>query len=250
MFIRQTDINDETCTKCVSICKYFHTTVQSASDRFYDEQQRRTYVTPTSYLELIQTFKNLYYMKVDQITMQRNRSVTQRTHFLLFCARWIFRYETGLEKLDFAAGQIGLMQDELTALQPQLRVASAVTEKLMVKIEQDTVIVEKKKEVKLTKPEVLSYSSKTLFLDCRRRRGVGKRSRCRSASYQRWLRVGFGRSHSGFRGGFGCTEYFDTAGYNFGEVHEESAFRRQTCYGSRKYIKLTICICYYIIRLG
>lgn len=53
-----------------------------------------------------------------------------------------------MEKLDFAASQVGLMQDELTALQPQLRVASSITEKLMVKIEQDTVIVEKKKEVK------------------------------------------------------------------------------------------------------
>lgn len=75
---------------------------------------------------------------------------------------WNFRYETGLEKLDFAASQVGLMQDELTALQPQLLVASSVTEKLMVKIEQDTVIVEKKKEVKLAK--VSNYSGKKLFL--------------------------------------------------------------------------------------
>lgn len=39
------------------------------------------------------------------------------------------------------------MQDELHALQPKLIVASVKTEKLMVKIEQDTVIVEAKKEV-------------------------------------------------------------------------------------------------------
>lgn len=39
------------------------------------------------------------------------------------------------------------MQNELHDLQPKLIVASGVTEKLMIKIEQDTVIVEKKKEI-------------------------------------------------------------------------------------------------------
>lgn len=41
------------------------------------------------------------------------------------------------------------MQDELHSLQPQLVKTSEATEKLMVKIEQDTVIVEAKKEVGL-----------------------------------------------------------------------------------------------------
>lgn len=39
------------------------------------------------------------------------------------------------------------MQEELHALQPQLIVTSEKTEKLMIKIEQDTVIVEAKKEI-------------------------------------------------------------------------------------------------------
>ena len=39
------------------------------------------------------------------------------------------------------------MQDELQALQPQLMVTSEKTEKLMIKIEQDTVVVEAKKEI-------------------------------------------------------------------------------------------------------
>lgn len=41
------------------------------------------------------------------------------------------------------------MQDELHALQPQLVLTSEATDRLMVKIEQDTVIVEAKKEVGL-----------------------------------------------------------------------------------------------------
>lgn len=39
------------------------------------------------------------------------------------------------------------MQDELHALQPQLIITSEKTEKLMIKIEQDTVVVEAKKEI-------------------------------------------------------------------------------------------------------
>jgi len=45
--------------------------------------------------------------------------------------------------------QVGLMQNELRVLQPQLIETSEITEKLMVKIEQDTVVVEAKKEVSL-----------------------------------------------------------------------------------------------------
>jgi len=45
--------------------------------------------------------------------------------------------------------QVGIMQDELRVLQPQLIETSEITEKLMVKIEQDTVVVEAKKEVSL-----------------------------------------------------------------------------------------------------
>jgi hypothetical protein len=44
-------------------------------------------------------------------------------------------------------GQVGIMQEELHALGPQLVDTSEKTEKLMIKIEQDTVAVEAKKEV-------------------------------------------------------------------------------------------------------
>ena len=91
--------------------------------------RRHNYVTPTSYLELIQTFKSLLSAKRDEILSLKNR------------------YVIGLEKLEFAASQVSVMKDELIALQPKLVETSAETEKLMVKIAQDTVEVEAKKEV-------------------------------------------------------------------------------------------------------
>lgn len=60
----------------------------------------------------------------------------------------LLRYETGLEQLDFAAGQVAVMQANLIGLQPLLVETSDKTEKLMIKIEQDTVVVEKQKEVR------------------------------------------------------------------------------------------------------
>ena len=90
-------------------------------------------MTPTSFLELIQTFKTLLFSKRTEILSRKNR------------------YVVGLEKLEFAASQVSVMKDELIALQPKLVETSAETEKLMVKIAEDTVEVEAKKEVLTTK---------------------------------------------------------------------------------------------------
>ncbi|KAL4720993.1 hypothetical protein ACJJTC_019261 [Scirpophaga incertulas] len=129
MFIsRMEGIDDEQRIACVRLCQLFHVTVVELSDRFYADQRRKVYVTPTSYLELIKAFQNLYSMKVEQITKAR------------------LRYVRGLERLSYAAGQVGLMQSALQDLQPQLVDTSDRTEKLMIKIEQDTVVVEKQKE--------------------------------------------------------------------------------------------------------
>ena len=56
--------------------------------RYYAVLRRRNYVTPTSYLELIKTFKSLLGKKRFQI-------LTLKT-----------RYLKGLEKLDFASSQV------------------------------------------------------------------------------------------------------------------------------------------------
>ena len=69
---------------------------------------------------------------------------------------------TGLEKLEFAASQVSVMQQELKDLQPELIKTSAETEKLMIKIEQDTVEVEAKKEVS----DSYWYPGSGVVVDC------------------------------------------------------------------------------------
>lgn len=82
-----------------------------------------------TYLDLIVTFRQLWQQKEKELLLQKER------------------YMAGLSKLQFAASQVTVMQDELRRLQPQLVDTSAETESLMVKIEQDTIEVEAQKEV-------------------------------------------------------------------------------------------------------
>ncbi|XP_062562978.1 dynein axonemal heavy chain 3 isoform X3 [Armigeres subalbatus] len=115
--------------KLVELVMVFNRGVVENSERFFLEQGRKNYVTPTSYLEMLRSFNTLYRKKYTEIISQRDR------------------YTVGLEKLDFAAGQVSVMQDQLKGLQPQLKQTSDETEKIMVNIERETADAEKKKEI-------------------------------------------------------------------------------------------------------
>lgn len=70
------------------MCKSFHTSAMEYSDKFMEELGRHNYVTPTSYLELISSFKTLLNQKQTEVLKNKGR------------------YEVGLEKLAFAASQV------------------------------------------------------------------------------------------------------------------------------------------------
>uniref|UniRef100_A0A3B3VZN4 Dynein axonemal heavy chain 3 n=1 Tax=Poecilia latipinna TaxID=48699 RepID=A0A3B3VZN4_9TELE len=74
--------------RVVEMCKTFQTSVREMSEVYFSRLRRHNYVTPTSYLELILTFKNLLGIKRDEVNTARNR------------------YLVGLEKLEFAASQM------------------------------------------------------------------------------------------------------------------------------------------------
>lgn len=70
------------------MCKYFQENVKELSLDYYHTLRRHNYVTPTSYLELILTFKTLLNSKRQEVDTMRSR------------------YLTGLRKLEFAASQV------------------------------------------------------------------------------------------------------------------------------------------------
>uniref|UniRef100_A0A8B9U568 Dynein axonemal heavy chain 3 n=1 Tax=Anas zonorhyncha TaxID=75864 RepID=A0A8B9U568_9AVES len=127
-FLEDVELEDDIRKEVVSMCKYFQESVRALSISYYSTLRRHNYVTPTSYLELILTFKTLLNSKRQEVDMMRNR------------------YLMGLQKLDFASSQVK-MQKELTALQPELIQTSAETEKMMIQIEKETIEVDAKKEL-------------------------------------------------------------------------------------------------------
>ncbi|CAL8266095.1 unnamed protein product [Lota lota] len=131
-FLEDMEMTDESRAGCINMCKSFHTSTIELSARFQTELQRHNYVTPTSYLELISTFKALLLKKrMEVMSLKR-------------------RYEVGLEKLESAAAQVASMQVELEALQPQLRVASKEVDELMVVMEHESAeVAETEKVVKV-----------------------------------------------------------------------------------------------------
>eukprot|EP01135_Chromosphaera_perkinsii_P007265 Nk52_evm73s745 gene=Nk52_evmTU73s745 len=120
------EMTDEIRKNCIFMCKHFHEYVRELSEKFYNTLMRRNYVTPTSYLELIKAFKSLLGAKREEVETMRNR------------------YVVGLEKLDFAAGQVSIMQTELEALQPELIKTSAETVEIMKQVEIETAEVDAK----------------------------------------------------------------------------------------------------------
>eukprot|EP01135_Chromosphaera_perkinsii_P003458 Nk52_evm27s243 gene=Nk52_evmTU27s243 len=128
-FLDDVEMEDDTKSSCVKMCKTFHQDVRVLSEEFMTMLQRHNYVTPTSYLELISTFKTLLELKRGEVWQQKRR------------------YEIGLEKLDFAAQQVADMQKELTDLQPQLIKTSEETVEIMKVIEVESADVAKVKEV-------------------------------------------------------------------------------------------------------
>ena len=106
--------------KVIATCQSFHLDVVELSQKYQEQLNRYNYVTPTSYLELLNIFKNLYEKK--------NKEVNQLQ----------MRYRTGLERLRMAAEEISVTKHELSALQPRLVESSHGVAEIMKDIERES----------------------------------------------------------------------------------------------------------------
>eukprot|EP00842_Homolaphlyctis_polyrhiza_P000439 jgi/Hompol1/1396/HPOL_002693-RA len=128
-FLEEVELTPDVRKSVVIMCKEFHTGTRLLSAKFYEALRRHNYVTPTSYLELIQTYKQLLTVKRKEINALK------------------MRYEVGLDQLASAASQVSTMQVELNDLQPQLIATQKETDKIMEVIQRESVEVEKKREL-------------------------------------------------------------------------------------------------------
>jgi energy-coupling factor transporter ATP-binding protein EcfA2 len=115
------------------------------------ELKRNNYVTPTSYLELLASFKALLDVKRSEVAAAKSR------------------YDVGLQKLSETAASVAGMQQELQALQPQLVVARKDADALMIKIDADSKEAAKVKEVvskDKAAAEVVAANASAIKADC------------------------------------------------------------------------------------
>ncbi|XP_011505656.1 PREDICTED: dynein heavy chain 7, axonemal-like [Ceratosolen solmsi marchali] len=93
----------------IEACKYFHNCAKSASETFYKNYGRKTYVTSAAFLDLIKIFGILIKEKQQDTILARDR------------------YIGGLDKLEFAAQEVEKMKLTLISLQPELEKSAKLT---------------------------------------------------------------------------------------------------------------------------
>eukprot|EP00961_Rhodomonas_salina_P063758 857225-Rhodomonas_salina.13 len=128
-FLGVIEMTDEVRASCVGMCKSMHESVADLSGRLLSEARRRNYVTPTSYLELINTYKTLLGKKRERVNLL------------------IKRYRGGLGALEDAESSVNTMAEEQLALQPGLVQAKEDTEVFSAKVEAKVPEVEAQKAI-------------------------------------------------------------------------------------------------------
>ncbi|KAF3425902.1 hypothetical protein E2986_08048 [Frieseomelitta varia] len=119
-FLDEIDLTKMERSACIEMCQYFHTSTQGLSKEFLRKLKRYNYVTPTLYLELISTFKDL-------LARKRKEALDGKR-----------RYEAGLERLDSTHRQVEKMQEILVALQPKLLVAAKEVEAMFLDVQRES----------------------------------------------------------------------------------------------------------------
>ena len=107
------DVDSNTKNGLINICVKMQASVNQLTIRYREELRRYYYVTPTSYLQLISTFKHLLSTKRVEVKRSENR------------------YRNGLEKLLTTAQKVLEMQKELEKLQPELIKSQQQTKEMM-----------------------------------------------------------------------------------------------------------------------
>eukprot|EP00614_Pseudopedinella_elastica_P018404 CAMPEP_0172648382 /NCGR_PEP_ID=MMETSP1068-20121228/241239_1 /TAXON_ID=35684 /ORGANISM="Pseudopedinella elastica, Strain CCMP716" /LENGTH=2530 /DNA_ID=CAMNT_0013462701 /DNA_START=4 /DNA_END=7593 /DNA_ORIENTATION=- len=128
-FLADIKLDDEAVrAKLVTTCQTFHEDARALGEKFQHELGRITYVTPTSYLELILVFKEALAKQREKV----NGSIK--------------RYQNGLEQIAMATTAVNFMQNELTEKQPVLAQAQKDTAALMEMVQAKLPGVEKKQK--------------------------------------------------------------------------------------------------------
>ncbi|RHY24853.1 hypothetical protein DYB25_001221 [Aphanomyces astaci] len=103
----------------VEVIKSIHQSVEAKSKEYFSILRRYFYVTPTSYLELLSTFKTVLVSKREEVNTMK------------------FRLQNGVDKLSETKVIVATMQNDLVELQPVLAATQIEVEQMMIQITKD-----------------------------------------------------------------------------------------------------------------
>ncbi|KPI89879.1 dynein heavy chain putative dynein heavy chain point mutation [Leptomonas seymouri] len=128
-FLADVDLTEAERTSIREMFVQYQQEVRDLSQVYLAEARQHTYVTPTSYLDLLSTFGRMLAERRSALTAQRDR------------------YVNGLRQLRKTEDQVEVMQQELARLQPELVKKQAETDKLIRQVEAESSIAEERKAV-------------------------------------------------------------------------------------------------------
>lgn len=80
-FLGEIELTDRERDMSIEMCQYFHTSTQTLSEEYFVRLNRHNYVTPTSYLELINTFKTFLAKKRKYVIPPLNKTKNKFVRF-------------------------------------------------------------------------------------------------------------------------------------------------------------------------
>jgi dynein heavy chain, axonemal len=109
----------ETLDGVVEFFKVAHQGVAESSRHYASQMRRHNYVTPTSYLELLGTFKGVLQRKREEVGTLKNR------------------LQIGLDKIISTEGIVSKLQEEIVAMQPVLKDTQEKVAAMIIQIDKD-----------------------------------------------------------------------------------------------------------------
>lgn len=112
-FIGEVEQPETVKGQCVELVKYFHTNTQEWAAEFLKSLKRNYYVTPTSYIEMIQQFRSLLQEKSEEVRSQQ------------------FKYSNGFQMIIDAEQSVDGIKEELKVLAPKLEESKVNVQKIV-----------------------------------------------------------------------------------------------------------------------
>ena len=138
-FLRDLELpSDEIRTSLAEMCMLIHTSVEDASEKFYDQLRRRVYTTPKSYLDLISLYLNL---------LEEQRDFHQKNRH---------RLASGLNKLNVTNERIAELKIKLAEMAPVLIEKNEELRKALEVINAEKKVANEKERVVSAEGEVVS----------------------------------------------------------------------------------------------